>query len=133
VNNNIINEFRASQNPVQAEAMAAYMKNRFPFLGLTRPERNRLQKEFIKDCKQTAQIDWALVDACWNLAEREYQYLAVDYLIALKQNLKESDLEKIEGLITRKPWWDTVDAIADKLVGYLCLRFPELIDDYIMK
>jgi 3-methyladenine DNA glycosylase AlkD len=26
-----------------------------------------------------------------------------------------------------------VDAIADKLVGHLCFRFPELIDQYIMK
>ncbi len=133
MHNNIISEFRDSRDPIKAEAMAAYMKNKFPFLGLIRPERNRLQKEFIKSAKKSGLIDWDFINECWNLPEREYQYLAMDYLIALKQNLQKGDLTKIEGLITSKSWWDTVDAIADKLVGDLCRRLPELINEYILK
>jgi 3-methyladenine DNA glycosylase AlkD len=98
-----------------------------------RPDRNLLQREFFKAARKAAVIDWNFVNQCWDLPEREYQYLAQDYLIDLKKNLQKNDLEKIQELIIKKSWWDTVDAIAAKLVGDLCYRFPELIDQYIMK
>lgn len=129
----IIHEMRKHQDPVKAEAMAKYMKNLFPFLGITRPDRNQLQKEFIKGARKTGQVDWDFVNQSWKLPEREYQYLIMDYLIALKKNLQKEDLARIQDLIMQKSWWDTVDAIADKLVGELCSRYPELIDDYIVK
>jgi 3-methyladenine DNA glycosylase AlkD len=130
---NIINEFRKNHDPVKAEAMAAYMKNQFPFLGIPRPERNKLQKEFLKQARKVGVIDWNFISICWDLAEREYQYLSQDYLIALKENLQKRDIEKIQELLIKKSWWDTVDAMADKLVGNLCHRFPDLTDQYIIK
>ncbi len=130
---NIIDEFRKNQDPVKAAAMVKYMKNLFPFLGITRPDRNLLQKDFFKSAKKCGEIDWGFVNHCWDLPEREYQYLAQDYLIILKQRLQNEDLERIEQLIISKSWWDTVDAIADKLAGELCSRSPELIDRYAVK
>lgn len=59
--NHIIAEFRAVQNPEKAVAMAAYMKNHFPFLGLSRPVRNSLQKEFIKKARKEKEINWEFV------------------------------------------------------------------------
>lgn len=59
--------------------------------------------------------------------------MALDYLIALKKELKKESMEKLERLITIKSWWDTVDLLASVLVGELCMRYPELIDSYIHK
>jgi 3-methyladenine DNA glycosylase AlkD len=129
----IINKFRENRDAAKAQAMAAYMKNLFPFLGISRPDRNLLQKDFFRLARKIGIINWDFVNKCWDLPEREYQYLAQDYLMALKKNLQKNDLEKIQEFIIKKSWWDTVDAIADKLVGHLCFRFPELIDQYIMK
>jgi 3-methyladenine DNA glycosylase AlkD len=129
----ILQEYRQNNNPQQALPMAKYMQNRFTFLGLPRPERNRLQKEFIQQVRRDKTINWDFVQECWEMPEREYQYLAVDYLIALAQYLQPHDMIRVEALITAKSWWDTVDTIAVKLVGQLCQRYPELIAEYIPK
>jgi 3-methyladenine DNA glycosylase AlkD len=129
----IIDIFYENKNPEQSVDMAAYMKNQFEFLGLSRPERDLLQRDFIKSAKKAKAIDWVFVNSCWDLPEREFQYLAVDYLLALKKQLEKEDIKMLEKLITTKPWWDTVDSCAQILVGELCMRFPELIESFIYK
>ena len=61
-----------------------------------------------------------LVFEFWNLPEREFQYLALDYLHQMKKWVIFDDMEKIKKLIVSKSWWDTVDAL-DELVGHLLL------------
>jgi 3-methyladenine DNA glycosylase AlkD len=129
----IVEQFQHNQNPTLAAPMAKYMQSRFAFLGLPRPERNRLQTGFIQQAKQEKLINWDFVWECWDLPEREYQYLAVDYLIAQAKYLQPDDMIRLEYLLTSKSWWDTVDTIAVKLVGQLCSRYPELITAYIPK
>ncbi|MFK5241602.1 DNA alkylation repair protein [Lactococcus lactis] len=65
-------------------------------------------------------MDWELVFEFWNLPEREFQYLALDYLHQMKKWFIFDDMEKIKKLIVSKSWWDTVDAL-DELVGHLLL------------
>ena len=130
--NRILQEFRRNENLTQALPMAKYMKNRFPYLGLTRPARNTIQAGFLKEVKQEKGINWEFVSQCWALPEREYQYLAIDYLILLTKRLQKEDMADLELLIVQKSWWDTIDIIASKLVGELCIQYPELIDDYIL-
>lgn len=130
--NKILQEFRGNENLTQAVPMAKYMKNRFPYLGLTRPIRNTIQAGFLKEVKKEKEISWEFVVQCWALPEREYQYLAIDYLIVLAKGLQKEDIVELELLITQKSWWDTIDIIATKLVGELCIQYPELIDDYIL-
>jgi 3-methyladenine DNA glycosylase AlkD len=129
----IIDVFYDNKDLEQSRSMAAYMKNKFEFLGLSRPVRNVFQEELIKRAKKVKLIDWDFVFECWDLPEREFQYLAVDYLVALEKQLQAGDIERLERLITAKPWWDTVDIIAQKLVGGLCRRHPELIDNHMLK
>jgi len=129
----IVEQFKHNQNPTLAAPMAKYMQSRFAFLGLPRPERNRLQGAFIKQAKREQTINWDFVWDCWDLPEREYQYLAVDYLITLAEYLQPQDMTKMERLLTAKSWWDTVDTITVKLVGQMCRLYPQLIDDYIYK
>ncbi|GIM29143.1 hypothetical protein CPJCM30710_18090 [Clostridium polyendosporum] len=81
---NIIDVFYINKSEENAIPMSAYLKNNFPFLGLPRPKRNELQKTFIKEVKKRKEIDWSFVFKCWDLPEREFQYLAADYLLAMK-------------------------------------------------
>lgn len=117
---NIIEEFRQHKNEENAEKQAAYLRHQFEFIGLKTPERRLLAKDFLKEKKADKQIDWKLVFEFWNLPEREFQYLALDYLHQMKKWFIFDDMEKIKKLTVSKSWWDTVDAL-DELVGQLLL------------
>lgn len=117
---NIIEEFRQHKNEENVEKQAAYLRHQFEFIGLKTPERRLLAKDFLKEKKADKQIDWELVFEFWNLPEREFQYLALDYLHQMKKWLIFDDMEKIKKLTVSKSWWDTVDAL-DELVGHLLL------------
>ena len=117
---NIIEEFRQYKNEENAEKQEAYLRHQFEFIGLKTPERRLLAKDFLKEKKGDKQIDWELVFEFWNLPEREFQYLALDYLHQMKKWLIFDDMEKIKKLTVSKSWWDTVDAL-DELVGHLLL------------
>ena len=80
----LIQSFYEHGDQQQAKRMATYMKSKFPFLGIQKPQRAELQKEYIKQAKKLKSINWDFVTALWNLPEREFQYLALDYLLAKK-------------------------------------------------
>lgn len=108
--------------------MARYMKDQFPFLGLTKPEFQKLTKPIFAQVKSTADEAWLREVALllWAMPEREYQYVAVDLLKIHYRKLSASQLTLAEELITQKSWWDSVDALTNYLVGPLALSFPEL-------
>ncbi|WP_207784542.1 DNA alkylation repair protein [Marinifilum breve] len=121
----IVEQFRKNSDEANARKMSAYMKNHFPFLGLPKPKRAQLSKNFLKEMTKEKVIDWNLVHYLWELPEREFQYLALEYLGKLKKQLEKSDISNLEQLIVTKSWWDTVDSLAP-LVGVLCQKYPEL-------
>lgn len=113
------------RDPARAEAMAAYMKGHFPFLGIPAPARRAAQKEVLGDWRTpTAAELAAFARAGWGLPEREYQYAAVDVLVRHVRRLMpdEDALALCEELLTAKPWWDTVDLLAARVVGPHALR-----------
>jgi 3-methyladenine DNA glycosylase AlkD len=102
----------------RAIAMAAYMKNHFPFLGIPSPARRAAVKPIPKP--ELAAIH-AIARALWKRKEREYQYVAVDLLGTLAKKLDAADtLILIEELALKKSWWDSVDGLAS--VGSTVLR-----------
>jgi len=129
----IAEEFYGCRDPEKASGMAAYMKNQFRYLGIQKPRRSELEKEFLKEAKKAKAVDWGFVERCWKLPEREFQYLALDYLLALKGSLEEGDIVRIEKLITEKSWWDTVDMLASGITGELCARYPQLKEERIIR
>ena len=131
--NELINSFLENSDQGQAVKMAAYMKNNFPFLGIPKPKRAFLGNEFMKKAKKQKVIDWNFVFMLWERPEREFQYMAIDYLLALKGCLQKNDIDNIRFLIITKSWWDTVDTIAGNITGVLCLQHPELINSHILK
>lgn len=125
MDHSIFRVLQEARDPKKAVEMAAYMKNLFPFLGIAKPQRAALTKEFIKAKKEEDGVDWAFVFDCYRKEEREYQYLAIDYLLNVKNRLTPNDLDSIEALIVTKSWWDTVDAI-DNLPAEIYRNYPEV-------
>ena len=85
-------------DPVRAVQMQAYMKNRFPFLGIPKPQLKAALKPHLKAAMREP-IDWQTIDACWQA--------------------------RLNRLITTKSWWDTIDFL-DRIVGDIALRHPEI-------
>ncbi|OFI07102.1 DNA alkylation repair enzyme [Clostridium acetireducens DSM 10703] len=128
----IFQVFYDSRDEEKSIKMARYMKNKFPFLGIAKPERMKLSKSFMKQRKKDIKIDWSLVSKCYNMPEREFHYLALDYVSLLKEKLTLEDISNIEKLILTNSWWDSVDCI-DAIVGNMCLKYPELKESTILK
>lgn len=123
--------FHAHRNPEKSLQMENYVKNNFPFLGIQIPIRSTLQKTFLQNLKSEKKIDWDLVYRLWNEKEREFQYVAIDYLIAKKKQLTPTDLNLIKELISTKSWWDSVDLLASHLVGFIFQHFPETQEEIL--
>lgn len=128
----IINVFIENRNEDNAKYMKAYMKNNFEYLGIKTPLRKELEKELLKEKSKEALIDKDFVKMLWNYEYRELQYVGLDYLVKQKKKLQKEDINFIKDLIITKSWWDTIDLIASHLVGELCKKYPELIDEYIL-
>ncbi|TXK78384.1 DNA alkylation repair protein [Paenibacillus sp. N3.4] len=125
---------RAHRNPVNATAMEAYMKNQFPFLGIKSPERVNLTKQFTKEHGfPKGEEGVRVASELWELPEREFAYTAMLVLMQLRKEADITHVDVLESFIVSKSWWDTVDLIADHLIGYHLQRFPELIPSYVEK
>lgn len=111
--------------------MENYMKNQFSFLGVKKPAREKLVKVFLNEEKQNfVEIDWDFVFKLWSMPEREFQYVAIDYINYFKNYLNIKDLNNIKYLVTNKSWWDCVDSLA-KTLGYLVFKNPKLKDEVL--
>ncbi len=120
--------FTKVQDPLIATPMAAYMKNKFPFHGIKKPQRALIQRELFK--KHPLQTEQELIQALevlWDKPEREYQYVACDLAYNYKKLWTPQILTVFESLIRTKSWWDTVDILASKMIGTLLLQYPELL------
>lgn len=126
----LITRLYQQKNPEQALKMAAYMKNQFPFLGIPTPERKRLCTVYFKHEKAQKRIDWQAVERLWAMPEREFQYVAADYLHTMQSFLSEQDLPRLQKLVITKSWWDSVDSL-DMTIGNIC--FPsQTVDDTML-
>ncbi|OLO26759.1 DNA alkylation repair protein [Alkalihalophilus pseudofirmus] len=128
-------QFKIMENKEKAKGMSAYMKNHFEFFGIQTPERRKITSKLFKEWQVGKNpINWKLIFDLWEQSEREYQYVAVDYLKKSQKHLSSSDLTQVKEIITSKSWWDTVDLIASNVVGYIVMKFPEqakVMDEWI--
>jgi 3-methyladenine DNA glycosylase AlkD len=124
----LIASFRKHHDPDAARWMAAYMKNKFAFLGIKTPLRIELFKTFLKENSLPQQAELhAVISALWDLPEREFQYVAVSLFDKFKKDYREDDISLTEKIIIEKSWWDTVDGIAAWIAGDYFRKFPEKI------
>jgi 3-methyladenine DNA glycosylase AlkD len=112
--------------------MKKYMKDHFPFLGIKKPQRSKLEKQFFQETGLLkADFNKEFIRELWEKEEREYQYTALVYMEKSLKKLEKADLPFMEELIMTKSWWDTVDAIAPKPVGTIAEKYPEVIAETI--
>ena len=120
--------YESAADPERAVPMAAYMRDRFPFLGIAAPTQKRLFREVMTGVDKPDERDLRSVSSiCWRMDEREYQYFAC---MLLRRHLRVCGpgfLTVARHLVTTKPWWDTVDTLAAHTVGPLVARHPELV------
>ncbi len=106
----------------RAPAMRSYMRGQFPFLGVPTPARRSALKPLLSTLKGAAASELlGLADELWALPEREYQYAGIDLLASHWKQLGSTDLPRLQALVLRKSWWDSVDGLAG-VVGDV-LRF----------
>jgi 3-methyladenine DNA glycosylase AlkD len=104
------------------------MRDQFPFLGLPAPRQRALARTVLAGLDPPGEADLrAVALACWALPEREFQYFACDWLRRHAAACSAGFVDTARYLLTTKPWWDTVDALAAHLVGPLVRRHPSLL------
>lgn len=110
-----------------AEKQSAYMRNKFPFYGLTAPQTKPIFSELFKNYgKFTDDALITFVRLCFENEYREIHYLGI---LMVEKQIKKQKLgfsSFLEEMIITNSWWDSVDWIS-KMVGIHFLRFPEQI------
>lgn len=106
-----MNEIVFPKNTEKAKQMAAYMKNLFPFAGVTAPERAAVEKELLKISKKMPFTElFDLVRFYYQKPEREYQYLAIDLATVNVKRFSFEEMICFKPFVITKAWWDSVDA-----------------------
>jgi 3-methyladenine DNA glycosylase AlkD len=119
--------YAPARDPERAAAQAAYMRNRFAFLGLPAPTLRALSRTVLAGVPKPTEDDLRTVAlGCWARDEREYQYFACDWLRAHVAVPGPAFLATVRTLVTTKSWWDTVDPLATRVTGGLVRRHREL-------
>lgn len=122
-------DFEENSNKESSQKMSAYMRDLFSFYGIPSPKRKEIYKEFFKEEKRKGKIDWILLDKAWESDYREFQYFAMDYLIAMHKFLNYEDIDKIKKYLKSKQWWDSIDILSGVIddISYTDIRFKDLM------
>jgi 3-methyladenine DNA glycosylase AlkD len=112
----IKSEFEKRINPEESEAMAKYMRNLFPYIGMKMPARKEILRPVLKSIS-SAEEAICLAEELWQLEEREYQYAGLDILQTKAKKIDAGQLVRLKELVKTKSWWDTVDRLAASVIG----------------
>lgn len=129
---NLTEEFNKFQSSINASAMSKYMKDRFLFYGIKAEDRKRIQKVWFSQLPKVLSFEqrWEILIELWEKDQREYQYVAIDWLNSWKKEwIHPEDIKYIKWLIENKTWWDSVDAIASNYLGKFAKKFPEFANE----
>ena len=128
--NAIREAFHALENPEDACWMRWYMKDRYPFLGIKKPERAEVFKAIYKQFGRTE--DWFEVcSELYVLPQREFQYVAMEYMLNAKKSWNHRVPELIDQWVDATCWWDVVDVLGPKVLSEYFQLFPLERDRWI--
>jgi 3-methyladenine DNA glycosylase AlkD len=120
--------YGSARDPDKAVAMVAYVRGQFPYLGIPAPVQRTLAREVLAGLTPPAEADLRdIALACWQLPEREYHYFACQLLRRYVAICSADFIVTAKELLADKPWWDTVDPLASRVVGPLVVRHPSLV------
>jgi 3-methyladenine DNA glycosylase AlkD len=115
------------KNGKDARQMEKYMRDQFEFIGLRAPTMKVLFKQYVTDTglPKREELHEVIIEL-WGYPERELQMAALSILTRLNKQFRKEDIELLEKIIQKKPWWDTIDHIAKHLVGPYFQQYPEM-------
>ncbi len=119
--------FEPNRHAERAASAQAYMKGHFTFIGMKTEIRRTTQKGWVDSLKQLEDraLRWSIIRALWEKEERDYQYVAIDYLNSWsKKQFSEENGIELEWMLSQKSWWDSVDAIGSNYLGKWAKQFP---------
>jgi 3-methyladenine DNA glycosylase AlkD len=131
---NLTEEFNKFQSSINAFTMSKYMKDRFLFYGIKAEDRKQIQKVWFSQLPKVLSFEqrWEILVELWEKDQREYQYVAIDWLNSWKKEwIHPEDIKQLRWLIENKTWWDSVDAIASNYLGKFAKKFPETANEFV--
>jgi len=123
----VVETFEAARDPVAAAGMSRYLRDQFPFLGIASVPRVALLRQAVHGSARPTEQE--VRDFCltlWARPEREYQYAAQWYARRHVRVLGPGFLPTARELLVTKSWWDTVDELAQNVVGDIVHRHRDL-------
>jgi 3-methyladenine DNA glycosylase AlkD len=121
-------ELNAHSNSALASKQAAYLRNHFSFMGISKPTLSVVLKPLWKEYPLIKESDLhQSLLLLWEQQEREFHYAALILGTRYKKLWSKDLLPVIEHLTITHSWWDTVDTLATHFVGELLLQYPHLI------
>ena len=124
--------FYALENPENAYWMRWYMRDQYPFIGIKKPERAVVFKAIYKEYGRGD--DWFEVcSELFAMPEREFQYVAMEYMLKAKKSWDSSIPEIIDRWVDEKTWWDVVDVLGPKVLSDYFMLFPEQRDTWVAR
>lgn len=127
-------EYSHHSDAVIAQGMSAYLRNQFKCLGIQKPLREEIRRQYLQSFRTLDERQWSrVIRQLWDSPYRELQYAAMEFCRTRKKEFNPEHLALFEYMICKDSWWDTVDFIASNLVGELFRRHPELIKSAVEK
>ncbi|MFI0485473.1 DNA alkylation repair protein [Actinomadura sp. 9N215] len=126
----ILAELRAQADPVRAANEKRYLKSDFTHIGVPMPALRKVALPAVKTKPARDELV-ALAEALWDVTEEgrpvhEARMAAIEILAKRASSLEPQDLGMAERLIRDSASWVYVDHLAEKIVGPLVIRYPEL-------
>lgn len=102
--------FEENKNEENAAKQKAYLKNQFEFLGIAKPIRAKLEKEFVKSTKEYSVEELKeIIFELANLGYREYLYTAQQVMNANFKRFSFDDVIELVEITKIGSWWENTD------------------------
>lgn len=127
-------EFSRNANRELALRQKAYLRNQFQFFGISTQQRRAVQGPFLLKVMLPPKPELhELIKVLWRREEREFHYFAQELALKYMNATEKEDIHLYVHMVAHQSWWDTVDMIANKLMGNYFLLFPEEREGYTNK
>jgi len=122
--------FYALENPENAHWMRQYMRNKYLFIGIKKPEQALVFRDIYKIYGKAE--DWYEVSSeLFAMPEREFQYVAMAYLLKAKNSWDSRVPLLVHRWVDENSWWDVVDVLGPKVLGLYFQRYPQERSEWI--
>lgn len=106
----LIKLFEDNRNKENAIKQKAYLRDQFEFLGIAKPIRAKLEKDFVKTTKELeVEVVKCIIFELANLKYREYLYTAQQVMNANFKRFSFEDVIELAEITKINSWWENTD------------------------